>query len=296
MGNLASGLFKGMPVGGSVGQTALNVNAGAVDRWASIFSGIWMLVILVAFSGVVGVVAMPTLAAVLIVAAIGSLRIGQIESIMRTGVNSQIAMIATFVATLFLPIPAGSGDRSGPVTDASAQPGGHGPEGGRMGAPPGMGSRSARPPIAVTSHHVTVLHAYGSLYYAGARTLQARLPLIGEAVEPVVVIRIRGARRVWGHAFKVLLRLRGVALRARPQGKLYLSGVDRASGVSSRTWGTNRRAGPVEMVEATPARLGESSLAAIGEAETWVIEHGAGRAGRGLRQYHRGMADGTFRR
>ena len=33
------GLFRGQPVGGSVGQTALNVAAGARTRWASIFSG-----------------------------------------------------------------------------------------------------------------------------------------------------------------------------------------------------------------------------------------------------------------
>ena len=74
-GNIASGFFKGMPVGGSVGQTALNISAGAQGRWASIFSGIWMLAILALFSGIVGVVAMPTLAAILIVAAVGSLRV-----------------------------------------------------------------------------------------------------------------------------------------------------------------------------------------------------------------------------
>ena len=45
------GCFGGMPVGGSVGQTALNVTAGARTRWAAILSGVWMLVILVAFSG-----------------------------------------------------------------------------------------------------------------------------------------------------------------------------------------------------------------------------------------------------
>jgi sulfate permease, SulP family len=52
-GNLASGLFRGMPVGGSVGQTSLNVAAGGRTRWAAIFSGLWMLVILVLFSGLV---------------------------------------------------------------------------------------------------------------------------------------------------------------------------------------------------------------------------------------------------
>jgi SulP family sulfate permease len=69
VGNLAAGLFRGQPVGGSVGQTSLNVAAGARTRWAAIWSGIWMVVILIAFAGVVGTVALPTLAAVLIFAA-----------------------------------------------------------------------------------------------------------------------------------------------------------------------------------------------------------------------------------
>jgi sulfate permease, SulP family len=69
-GNVAAGVFSGQPVGGSVGQTALNVSAWAKSRWAAIWSGIWMLVILIALSRIVGLVAMPTLAAVLIYAAV----------------------------------------------------------------------------------------------------------------------------------------------------------------------------------------------------------------------------------
>jgi SulP family sulfate permease len=95
-GNLASGLFRGQPVGGSVGQTALNASAGARTRWASIFSGLWMLAILVVFSGIVGVVPMPILAAVLIYAAVGSLRAGAIGTIWRTGRMSQIAVTSNF--------------------------------------------------------------------------------------------------------------------------------------------------------------------------------------------------------
>jgi SulP family sulfate permease len=49
--NLVAGLVKGQPVGGSVGQTALNVSAGARSRWASIWSGLWVVVILVVFAG-----------------------------------------------------------------------------------------------------------------------------------------------------------------------------------------------------------------------------------------------------
>ena len=59
IGNIAAGLFRGQPVGGSVSQTALNAAAGGQTRWAAIFTGIWMLAILVALSGLVGKVAMP---------------------------------------------------------------------------------------------------------------------------------------------------------------------------------------------------------------------------------------------
>src|SRR5690349_9348423 len=107
--NFASGLFRGQPVGGSVGNTALNLAAGARTRWAAISSGLWMLLILVLFGGVVGLVALPTLAAVLIFAAIGSIKTAEIATIMRTALDSRVALITTFVATLFLPIQAAVG-------------------------------------------------------------------------------------------------------------------------------------------------------------------------------------------
>ena len=269
-GNIASGFFKGMPVGGSVGQTALNISAGARGRWASIFSGIWMLVILAVFSGIVGVVAMPTLAAILIVAAIGSIRTGQIQSILRTGPTSRIAMIATFVATLMLSIPQAVGvgviislllqlnqealDLR--VVELVPQPG---------------GSFEERPaPDRLASHSVTLLDVYGSLFYAGARTLQARLPEVGAAVQPAVVLRLRGRTMLGATAFKVFSDY-SQTLRAA-QGKLYLSGVDSDLIEQFTRAGHLEATGPVEVVEATP-HLGESSLTAYHQAETWVIEN-----------------------
>ena len=271
VGNLSSGLFKGMPVGGSVGQTALNVNAGAVDRWASIFAGIWMLVILVALSGVVGVVAMPTLAAVLIVAAVGSLRVGQIESIMRTSANSQIAMIATFVATLFLPITAAVG--IGVVLSLMLQLNQEAMDLRVVEWVPAGDSFDERPaPVVLPSHRVTVLHTYGSLFYAGARTLQARLPLIGDAVGPVVVIRIRGRSMLGATAFKVL---KDYAERlGEVEGMLYLSGVDPAVVRQFQRTGYVSTEGPLHLIEAT-SQIGESTRAAIGEADAWLIDHRA---------------------
>src|SRR5690606_29660790 len=74
-GNVAAGILSGMPVGGSVGQTALGMASGGRTRWSVVFAGIWMVVIVAAFSRVVGMVAVPTLGAILVVAAVGSLRL-----------------------------------------------------------------------------------------------------------------------------------------------------------------------------------------------------------------------------
>ena len=108
-GNVLSALFKGLPVGGSLGQTLLNVRSGARTRWASVWSGAWMLAILVAFSGVVGLIALPALAATLIFLAASSLQIRELITIARTGPSSMIAVITTFIATLTLPVAAAVG-------------------------------------------------------------------------------------------------------------------------------------------------------------------------------------------
>jgi SulP family sulfate permease len=271
-GNIASGFFRGMPVGGSVGQTALNISAGAVGRWASIFSGIWMVVILVAFSGIVGVVAMPTLAAILIVAAVGSLRLGQIRTILRTGSTSKIAFIATFVSTLFLSIPEAVA--VGVIISLLLQLNQEALD-LRVVAlvPMPDGSFEEHPaPRSLSSHHVTLLDVYGSLFYAGARTLQARLPEVGDAIEPVVVLRLRGRTVLGATAFKVFndyaASLEGV------EGKFYVSGVDRTLVEQFHRAGHFQAHGPVQLAEATPV-VGESSLAAYHEAETWLIGHRA---------------------
>jgi SulP family sulfate permease len=267
-GNIASGFFKGMPVGGSVGQTALNISAGASGRWAAIFSGLWMLVILVAFSGVVGAVAMPTLAAILIVAAVGSLRIGQIEAILRTSTTSRIAMIATFVATLILSIPQAVG--VGVIISLLLQLNQEALDLRVVQLIPlDEGGFEERPaPATLLDHSVTLLDVYGSLYYAGARTLQARLPAIGTAVKPVVILRLRGRTALGATAFKVFSDY-SAALRA-VEGRLYLSGVDPALVEQFARAGHVETGGPVGIVEATP-HLGESSNAAYRDAEAWLI-------------------------
>jgi sulfate permease, SulP family len=268
-GNVASGLFRGIPVGGSVGQTALNVASGARSRWASIFAGIWMLAILVAFSGIVGRVAMPTLAAVLIYAAIGSIRVGGIETVFRTGRTSQIAIVTTFLATLFLSIPQAVG--IGVALSLLLQLNKEALDLAVVELVPRLDGRfDERPaPARLRSRDVTLIDVYGSLYYAGSRTLQVKLPDPAGAESPVVVLRLRGRTALGATAFVVL-----AAYADRLQelgGRLFLSGVD--PGLFRQLQRARRVdvEGRVHVFEATRV-VGESSAEAYRQAQAWLDE------------------------
>jgi SulP family sulfate permease len=264
--NLASGLFRGLPVGGSVGNTALNLTAGARTRWASISSGIWMLLILVLFGGVVGLVALPTLAAVLVYAAIGSVKPAEIATIMRTALDSRIALTTTFLATLLLPIQAAVG--VGVVLSLLLQLRTEAMDLRvvEMVPQPDGTIRERPPPAALPSGQVTALDVYGSLLYAGARTLQARLPDPTGSNSPAVVLRLRGRTSLGATFFVVLDDYAGRLEIAR--GRLYLSGVDPV--VLERM--TRRRpdeSGQVQVFDATDV-VGESTLAAHRAAQAWL--------------------------
>ncbi len=270
IGNVASGLFRGQPVGGSVSQTALNLAAGARTRWASIFSGVWMLLILVLFSGVVGEIPIATLAAVLIFAAVSSLRFGRIDTTMRAGLPSRVALVATFAATLLLPVPAAVGigvvlslllQLNQEAVDLTVVRMATGGDGRLVEAPA---------PETLPSRAVTVLDVYGSLLFAGARTLQARLPDPSGSERPVVVLRLRGRTRLGATAFIVLAdyaeRLRSAG------GHLFLSGVEPDL---FDQMGRSRRVDLEDAVTVFPAEetILQSTQQAREEAEAWLAGH-----------------------
>jgi sulfate permease, SulP family len=270
-GNLAAGFFRGIAVGGSVGQTALNVTAGGRTRWAAIWSGMWMLVILAIFSGLVAKIAVPTLGAILIFAAIGSLRPGEVASILRTGHISQVAVITTFAATLFLPVAAAVGigvalslllqlnQEAMDLTVVELIP----RDDGRFEERP--------PPPTLTSRHVTILDVYGSLLYAGSRTLAAHLPDPAGAQSPVVVLRLRRRTSLGATFVKVVAdyadRLAG------SDGRLYLSGLEK--GLTEQLRRTGHLYGPVHAFEATPSG-GEATEKAYLDAEAWLVNRRSG--------------------
>jgi len=266
-GNIAAGLIKGQPVGGSVGQTALNVAAGARDRWAAVLSGVWMLLIVALFSGIVGKVAVPTLAAVLIYAAASSLRVGRIDTVLRTGTAARIVFVTTLVATLVLPVAQAVA--IGVILSLLLQLGREAADLRIVRLEPTEDGRLAEGPApdVLASGEVTVLDIYGSLQFAGARTLQARLPEVGKARRPAVVLRLRG-RTMLGATSMIVIADYAERLHAAG-GRLFLGGVD------PELLERLRRAGRVdvdEQVTVLPAEaeLGTSTLAAYDAATAWL--------------------------
>jgi SulP family sulfate permease len=270
VGSVASGIFRGMPVGGSVGSTALNVSSGAVSRWGAILSGLGVALILVAFAGVVGRVAVPTLAAILIFASISALRVSEAGSVWRTGPTSKVAMVTTFVATLFLPVAAAVG--LGVALTLLLQLNQEASELKVVELYRRSDGRFAErdAPAELRSHDVIILTVYGSLLYAGARTLQTLLPDPTPSDGAAVVLRLRG-RLSLGSTFFLVLEQYADRVNAAG-GRLLLTGLDRNLIEQIERTGRAHLSESVELFPATPVLL-ESTERGLSVARAWVREH-----------------------
>jgi SulP family sulfate permease len=265
--NLASGLLSGIPAGGSVGQTALNVTVGARSRWSGVLSGAWMLVIVLLVPGLVGQVPTAVLAALMIQAGISAIDFREARSIWNTGGAARWSILATFLATLVLSVQLavaagvllavvlylGSSASDVAVREIIRLDDGRYAE--------------TDPPAQLPSNAVTVLDVNGSLFFAGARTLQEALPRPAGASRPVVILRLRGYTHVGSTLIEVLDSYADAL--AQVGGRLYLSGV--AADVSTQL----RRAGKLDLnqaVQVVPVDrvIGASTAQALAHASAWL--------------------------
>ena len=267
--NIVSGAVRGIPVGASVGQTALSVSAGARTRWAAVLAGAFMLLILLAFAPIVELVPMPALAGLLIVAGLNTINLGEAAVIWRTGIMSRIAIVATFATTLFLPIQAAVAIGvllstllylNQASMDVSLKEWVELPD-GRIEERP--------PPARLESERPTVLDIEGSMFYAGAQTLARLLPAPEDSVRPVVVLRIRGRTKVGATFIQIVDRYAGRL--AAVGGRLYLSGVDERVRVQLVRSGKLDLGGEVWLENVTPI-IGESTRRAMADAHAWLLE------------------------
>ena len=223
--NSAVSFFQGMPIGGSVSASALNVSSGARSRWANVYAGVIVAVVLLLLGSAIEKVPLATVAALLIVAAVGSLKPAAILEVWRTSWAARVIMLTTLVLTLTLPIQYAvlvgvAISTIQHISSASLD------VRVRRLVQEGEGRfREEDPPERLPDREVTILDIYGSIFYAAADVIADKLPEVRDASGAVLVLRLRGRGEVGSSAIG-LFRRYATDLQ-QGGGALLLAGVGR---------------------------------------------------------------------
>ncbi len=207
VGNLVSGLFQGMPVGGSMSGSSLIVQAGARSRLALFIAGAVMALVVFVAADLVAYVAMPALAGLLIVIGWRAVKPSRVYSVIKSGPLPTAIMAVTFGLTLLIPLQfavlvgVGLGvilyvaEQSNRVRVRRLQIVGD----GRI--------RETDPPAVVPGGEILVLQPYGSLFFASAPVFQRQLPEVdAQSQGSVVIVRLRGTDQIGLSLVDVLRR------------------------------------------------------------------------------------------
>jgi len=267
-GNIAAGLFQGMPVGGSMSASSLMAAAGAVTRAAAFFAAGVMAIVILLFGGVIELVAMPSLAALLMVVGVGTIKPAKVMSVAKTGMIPLTVMLITFGLTLVVPLQyavlVGVGisvilfvirQSTRLITKRLVF---H--DDGRI--------EQTDPPDTVGSDDVIVLQPYGALFFATAATLLEQVPSVSpDSRNSVVILRVRGADDAGATLIDVLssyadslnaagCRLMLVTDNSRVIRQLRVTGATESIGADN--------------VYRSTAFMGETTRQAYEDAVTWV--------------------------
>ena len=192
--NVASGVFSGMPVGGSMSATSLVRSAGARSKLALIIASFVMAITILVFSNAVGYIAMPALAGLLMLVGYRTIKPQDLRAVWKTGPAPATAMTATFVLTMLIPLQYAVLVGIGISIILHVVKQSNRLVVRRWEFDPETGAtREVDPPAGVGSSEVIVLQPYGSVFFATAPMFEDLLPQVGpESHDSVVILRLRG--------------------------------------------------------------------------------------------------------
>ncbi|NDJ78294.1 MAG: SulP family inorganic anion transporter [Chloroflexi bacterium] len=273
-GNLVGAFFQGMPAGGSLSRTAVNIKSGARTRWSNVWAGVFVALIMLSMGGLAERIALAALAGHLVVAASTLIKPADIVFVWRASWTGRTAMIATFVSTLVLPLQysvyvgvalslALYVFQSSSIRITRLQPVGR------------FQFREVPVPDSLPEGEPIIIAVQGHLYFAAMHNLHVRLPHPNGERYPVVILRLRGDRLLAGTGTAALVDY-ARELRAR-HGKLILCGVEQPILDTLQRTGALSQIGPENVFVA-----GEVLLASLQEAldyaNTWLDKRRMGPA------------------
>ncbi|MFC7876887.1 SulP family inorganic anion transporter [Isoptericola sp. NPDC057391] len=195
MANVAGGFFGALPTGGSLSRTGVATSGGAQTRWAGIFAGVWLVVLVLLLGPLAGEIPMAVIGGLLLVIG-GELIVGRwadIVLVFRTSWLSAAALVVTFLATTQLPLQQaiflGAGLSIVLFAVQAAQ------RGRLIQLVPTDGGdfRVDDAPTTLPSGRTTVLHYVGTGFFAEVNRLEEEWPHTADAHDAALVISLRGS-------------------------------------------------------------------------------------------------------
>ncbi|WUW23057.1 SulP family inorganic anion transporter [Streptomyces sp. NBC_01463] len=273
IGNIGGGLFGALPAGGSMSRTGVAVSAGARTRWAGIFAGVWLALLVLTLGSLAERIPMPVIGGLIIVIGCELIR-GRRKDILlvlRTSWLSAAAMTVTFVATTQLPLQQAI--VIGALLSLLLYCVQAARQSGLRGLEPGAGPGSWRftdPPSRVGPGEVRVLFYAGTSLFAEAPRIDAQWPDVSQARGSAVVLALRTTPEVPSSAVVKLLSRYADELDAHG-GRLYLAGVQPTLLAVLRRTGLTAELGDDRVVPAREEIFG-AQREAIERANRWVEE------------------------
>lgn len=269
LANLAAGFFSGMPSGGSISRTAVTVSAGAKTRFANIYTGIMIALALLLAANLIELVLLTALAAHLIIAAAGLIDLAQVRLVWRVSWSGRLAMLATFIATLTLPLEMSI--YIGVVLSLVLYIYRSAVELDVVQLTRLDDGRYQEGDIAPTlpANDVMMVSVHGNLYFAAVQRLENILPPADSAHRTVVILRLRHNHYLGSTGIRFLRRY-AQQLNAH-NGRLMLVGLHPALLAQIEKTGILNELGADNVLPATPIVL-EATDNARQIALAWLAE------------------------
>jgi SulP family sulfate permease len=230
-----------------------------------------MALVILLLSAPVGHIAMPALAGLLMLIGYRTIKPADLESVWRTGLVQKVVLVTTFVLTMVIPLQyavlVGVGlsvvlhviRQSNQITIKRWRL----DEQGQL--------IESDPPAELPPDEVVVLQTYGSLFFAAAPVLEARLPALTDSSRnSVVVLRLRG-RTELGTTFMDVLQRYARTLADHACKLVIVSAGDRIR-EQLRVTGVTDLIGP-ENIYAGDERVGAALRRAHDDAQTWIARN-----------------------
>jgi SulP family sulfate permease len=273
--NLAGGFCGALPTGGSLSRTGVSVSAGAQTRWAGIFAGVWLTLLVVLAGSAAELIPMPVIGGLVLIIGIELIqgRWADIKLVLRTAPLSAVAMVITFVATTELPLHQAIviGAITSLVlycTKAS--------QSARLVAltPTDDGGWEVGPvPASCPSGEVTVLHYAGVGLFSEVPRIDEEWPRVADSTCAVVVLSMGTLPDV--PSSKVIRALRKWATDLQAHGgRLLIAGVSPAGAKVLERGGIDDLLGPSGVVPATSRVFGALNEA-LDRGRRWIADRPA---------------------